>query len=97
MTSSKPPTQFERVLARLEANGTVSQDDFLLPRVVDGGKPILRVAPRIKELRDDGVRIDTRRRPNGTALYVLQHPEPTDDRIYNGPGMEGGIAYRGAA
>lgn len=59
-------TDKARVLARLEA-GPLHPADFLLPNVCDGGKPILRVAARIKDLRDEGHDIV---RP--TALYVLK-------------------------
>lgn len=95
--TTAPLTQRDRVLRQLERTGHVSPEDFLLPDVCDGLAPILRVAPRIGELRDQGLPIVTGTTRHGTALYVLQHPEPTDDQIYNGPGMEGGIAYRGAA
>lgn len=72
-TSGKPPTHQERVLAALAAAGPagICQADFLLPSVIDGRKPIQRVAPRIEELRGMGHRIDTLRDPNGCARYVL--------------------------
>jgi len=49
-------TQCERVLAALERSGAhgITQVDFALPNVIDGGPPITRVAARIKELRDQG-------------------------------------------
>ena len=72
-TSGKPPTQQERVLAALTAAGPagICQADFLLPSVIDGHRPIQRVAPRIEELRGMGHRIDTLRDPNGCGRYVL--------------------------
>ena len=61
------------MLAALAAAGPagICQADFLLPSVIDGRKPIQRVAPRIEELRGMGHRIGTRRDPNGCARYVL--------------------------
>lgn len=49
-------TQTERVLRALQAAGDrgVTQVDFSLPDVVDGGPPITRVAARIKDLREHG-------------------------------------------
>ena len=66
-------TQRERVLKALEDAGSVgiTPVDFTGPDVVDGGSPILRVAPRIDELRKQGYRISTYRQPNGVARYVL--------------------------
>ena len=65
-------TQKERVLARLRAGHDVSPTDFQLPNVVDGGKPILRVAARILELRQDGYQIDVVATRNECAVYRLQ-------------------------
>lgn len=66
-------TDKERVLRRLRAGHDVSPLDFdaTSDAVVDGGKPIKRVAARINELRDDGHRIDTVGRRNRCALYRL--------------------------
>jgi hypothetical protein len=68
-------TQRDRVLAQLKRTGRVSPVDFLLPDVCDGLKPILRVAPRVMELRDDGYSIETSTAPNGTAIYELVQTE----------------------
>jgi hypothetical protein len=74
-------TQRERVLRLLQHKPHgVSPYDFT-PPTADGGKPIMRVAARILELRDEGLDIETRTSPNGAALYVLVPtcPEPTPD------------------
>lgn len=64
--------QNERVLAALR-RGDVSTTDFLLPDVVDGGKPITRVGARIKDLRDAGCQIDTLQvRPVGLYRLVAE-------------------------
>lgn len=49
-------TQSERVLRALQTAGSrgVTQVDFSLPDVVDGGPPITRVAARVKDLREQG-------------------------------------------
>lgn len=49
-------TQTERVLRALQQAGDrgVTQVDFALPDVVDGGPPITRVAARVKDLRVQG-------------------------------------------
>jgi hypothetical protein len=62
-------TQADRVLRRLHY-GPISPYDFLQP-VVDGGKPILRVAARVQDLRDRGYHISTTTAANGTAVYEL--------------------------
>ncbi len=62
---------YDRVLRQLRAAGRlgVTQVQFLEP-VCDGGEPILRVAPRVCDLRADGYPITG----DGTAAnpYVLQ-------------------------
>lgn len=64
-------TQVERVRRALE-RGPVNVTDFAAPNVIDGGKPIMRMAARVQELRDQGYAITTRRLSNGTAQYELQ-------------------------
>jgi hypothetical protein len=66
-------TQRERVLTALEAHGVlgVKTTDFLLPDVIDGGVPIIRLAARVKDLRDEGYRIRSYTEPNGVCRYVL--------------------------
>jgi hypothetical protein len=61
----------DRIRKYLERYGTLSPLEFdgSMP-VADGGKPIKRVAARIKELRDQGLVIRTSRR-RGMAFYEL--------------------------
>ena len=60
----------ERVRQRLLDNGTTTPLEWL-PPTIDGGKPILRLAPRIKDLRNEGVPISTvETRP--VAVYQLE-------------------------
>jgi hypothetical protein len=59
---SKPKnasTQCGRVLNALRKTGQygITGADFLLPNVVDGGKPIIRSQTRIFELKREGYRI----------------------------------------
>lgn len=69
----------QRILARLQAGHDVSPIDFQLPAVVDGGKPILRVAARILELRNDGYQIDVVATRNECAVYRLRQLVEDDD------------------
>ncbi len=72
-------TDKERIRNWLLLNGSTTPLDWQGPRTVDGGKPILRVAARIAELRAEGMPIETKaRRP--VALYVLPEPTVTDAR-----------------
>jgi hypothetical protein len=66
-------TQKQRVMAALEKAGAagISPEDFLLPNVIDGGKPILRLPARINDLRNDGLSIDTEH-TRTTAIYTLR-------------------------
>jgi len=70
-------TQKQRILAQLKAAGGrgVSPTDFLAPDVCDGGKPILRVAARILDLKNEGHSIDCQTEA-GTAVYVLRGLAP---------------------
>lgn len=69
-------TQNDRVLAALIARQDrgITPVDFAAPDVIDNGKPIMRVAARIHDLRQDGIPILEAREPNGTARYTL-HPD----------------------
>jgi hypothetical protein len=73
------PSQKMRWLKELKAAGSagVEATAFLAPDVCDGGKPILRSASRITELRQAGHHITSKRQPNGTALYVLDETKRT--------------------
>jgi Helix-turn-helix domain len=66
-------TQRDRVLAALRRAGGrgITQLDFDLPDVVDGGPPIKRVAARIDELRTAGHWIASQRTRQRMARYVL--------------------------
>lgn len=68
-------TDKQRVHRLLIARGDlgVSPVDFQSP-TIDGGKPIMRVAARIKELRDDGEPITTEL-VNRVALYRLKYEQ----------------------
>ena len=66
-------TQRDRVLRALRATGErgIAAPDFLLPGVIDEGKPIVRLPSRIHELREDGFVIHSRGTRNQCAVYVL--------------------------
>jgi hypothetical protein len=72
----RAPTQNDRLLLALERDRRrgITQVDFLLPDVIDGGAPITRVAARVKDLRDLGHRIETRGERDSCAVYVLAEP-----------------------
>lgn len=62
-------SQTDRVLEALR-RGPVGPVNFL-PPVCDGGSPILRLAPRILELRERGHKITVSKADDGTAVYRL--------------------------
>jgi hypothetical protein len=68
------PSQRDRVLKALRDAGPNGVDTtaFLAPSVIDGQKPILRLAARVRDLRDQGHRITSQRLMNGTVRYFLQ-------------------------
>lgn len=78
----RPRTQRDRVLVALKRAGRrgLTQIDFHAPHVVDGGTPITRLAPRIRELREQGYTIVSRR-DNGLARYVLIQPTRHEIRV----------------
>jgi hypothetical protein len=60
----------DRILRRLRSHGSTTPLEWQGPDVIDGGKPILRPAARVGDLRKDGIPVETARtRP--CALYVL--------------------------
>jgi hypothetical protein len=89
----------ERVLELARKRGTygIHPTDFDAGRVVDGGKPIRRLAARIDELRDQGHWFDTRRHRDRTVTYVLVRDaaavelvlsragEPEPERLFEPP------------
>jgi hypothetical protein len=65
-------TDKDRILRRLRSHGSTTPIEWQGP-TPDGGKPVLRVAARIGDLRKDGIPVQTARtRP--CALYVLPAP-----------------------
>lgn len=70
-------TQCDRVLAALTRVGDhgVTQVDFIRFPTIDGGPPILRIAARVKDLRDAGFEIITKGERDGCAIYKLA-PKP---------------------
>jgi hypothetical protein len=94
-------TQKQRILAQLRSSGGrgVNPIDFLAPDVCDGGTPILRVAARILDLKNEGHVIDCQTEA-GVAVYVLRseapvvtHSQPSSVVVIDAPvGNSGGIA-----
>jgi hypothetical protein len=66
-------TQKLRVLAALRSRGArgITSVDFLLPNIIDGGKPITRVAARVLELRQENHRIVVEGERDGCYIYRL--------------------------
>lgn len=78
---SRHPSQNDRLLAALRGSRGfgVRGIDFLAPDVLDGGRPITRVASRMTDLRKAGHDIETRMEPASqggerVARYVLHDP-----------------------
>jgi hypothetical protein len=69
-------TQRERVLDALRRAGDhgITAVDFLLPDVVDGGPPIVRLPARVDELRHAGYVIVGAGRRAKCQVYVLNEP-----------------------
>lgn len=70
-------TQTSRLLAALTRAGDrgVTSVDFIRTPTIDGGPPILRLAARVKELRDEGFNVVTDGERDSVAVYKL---EPAD-------------------
>jgi len=88
-------TQSERVLRALQRAGDrgVTQVDFALPDVIDGGPPITRVAARVKDLREHGHMIVAAGTRQQCRVYALvSRRELTEAAV----SPEGDLAY-GAA
>lgn len=73
--SMKTQSQCERVLLALMRYPRVSVIDFLAPVVIDGGRPITRLAARIRDLRSEGYDIEHAGVVNGCASYRLADQE----------------------
>jgi hypothetical protein len=90
-------TQKQRVLDQLRAHPEgVNETAFAAPWVIDGGKPIQRVAARVFELRQEGFQIRTRRLANGTATYILES-EPASSTSTTAVGEAAAVATDRAA
>lgn len=89
-------TQKDRILKMLHQRGSlgVTPVDFASPNVIDGGEPIMRVAGRINDLRNDGYEIRTFKK-GPVALYVLMEgfalttPSEVPERVVGASGMAG--------
>lgn len=69
--------QTTRVLRALRRHPDgITQVDFLLPNVIDGGRPITRLAARIRDLRTEGEEIVTDGERYGCAVYKLPPKQP---------------------
>jgi hypothetical protein len=83
----KKLSQRDRVLLALKRYPRVSVTDFLAPAVVDGGKPITRLAARINELRDEGYAIEDAGRVHGCSSYrlapVVEEPVPASVHLFD--------------
>ena len=66
-------SQRQRVLRALYRAGTegITAADFAAPNVIDGDKPIMRLAARIEELREDGYPIHGAGRRGTLKVYAL--------------------------
>jgi hypothetical protein len=71
--SLAPRTQSDRVLAVLRRVGDrgTSAADWLLPQVIDDGRPILSLAARVADLRRDGHRITSQITKIGDAHLAV--------------------------
>jgi hypothetical protein len=79
--------QVDRVLELMRQRGEfgVTQVDFLLPDVADGGPPITRLGARVQDLEEQGHVISASGRPNKCVIYRLER-EASDTEA--GPGRE---------
>lgn len=82
-TCRKILTDTDRILRPLRRGQRIGPAMFMAPRVLDGGKPITRLAARIKDLRNDGRHISSSRARNGTALYVMDDVAAMDGGLEN--------------
>lgn len=66
-------TQTERVVRAIRRAGErgITQVDFLLPHVIDGGRPITRLAARVKDARDAGEQIVVDGERDSCAVYKI--------------------------
>jgi hypothetical protein len=67
-------TQADRLLTALTRAGAkgITSVDFIRYPTIDGGPPILRIAARVKDLRNEGFNIITEGERDGVAVYKLE-------------------------
>ena len=82
MTGLKKFTQTQRVFGALRSRGDrgVSAVDFM-PPTIDGGPPIMRLAARIYELREEGHEIVNSDKRGPVDVYVLK-PAAQGDALW---------------
>ena len=80
-------TDRDRVLKLLRARGEtgVTPLDWARTPTADGGKPMLRLAARVQELRVLGYGIRTERLKSGVAKYVLDDADDPHDHLFQMP------------
>ena len=73
-------TQQQRVLRLALSRGEqgITAADFMLPNVPDGGAPITRLAARIRDLTNDGIRFTDGGRRQSLKVYVLDRASLAD-------------------
>lgn len=59
--------------------------DFLAPDVADGLKPITRVAARVNDLRNEGIRFTDGGRRNACKVYILDRSSLADSTLPPAP------------
>lgn len=62
-------TDLDRLRAHLEAGKDICPTDWNNFHTPDGGKPIMRIAARIKDLRDEGYPVERTGTRNRCAVY----------------------------
>lgn len=73
-------SQKQRILrlAYAREDEGITAVDFQLPAVADGGRPILRVAARIKDLENEGIHFTDGGTRNRCKVYVLDRASLVD-------------------
>lgn len=79
-------TQTDRVLQllRQRREAGITAVDFAAPNIADGGKPIMRLAARIAELRGAGHKITDGGRTGAVKRYVLEEPQRAPEHATEG-------------
>jgi len=91
-------SQNERVLRALRqaAGEGLRSTAFLLPDVVDGGAPILRLASRVADLRADGHSIRTERDGSDVRYFLIAAVPPLPRAEVSDPKGEPATLEHGA-